>query len=696
MMTVNGLDLSPCAREPIHIPGSIQPDGVLLIVDRRSDAILHAGGDIGRLLGSEGGVVGLSARNVLGHDLAELLRRTGMQLGRAPISLGRISAGPNARENAQELMVLAHEGREGTFVELQPAGPAETADQVLAQIRAAAVHLGAAGELMDACRVVVREIRRIIGYDRIMVYQFLEDGSGVVIAEDVDDDMPAFLNHRYPATDIPAQARALYRQNPVRVIADVGYTPSPVRPEISAVTGEPLDMSHCILRSVSPVHIRYLKNMGVGASMSVSLLVRGELWGLIACHNTTPKPVPNEALEVCNHLGLLLSREISVRQEIENATVARDLYDAQEAALLALTAAADPVSCLLAPSPDLQAIVRSHGMAVVSDDRVAVIGHAPSDEQVRGLATWLDERGIGQEGISTECLSAIYPEACAFAAVASGLLCVVVPGDNPIVLMWFRSEQVEEVYWAGNPHEPAAPGDKTGSLNPRNSFATWTQTVRNRSRPWDPLDLEAAQQFAMRVLFILQRYRIECLNRDLERANARLERLAAQDGLTGIANRRAFDERLQNEWARAQRTGSSIALILLDVDFFKKYNDLYGHVMGDDCLKQVAGALQTGLRTADFPARIGGEEFAILLADGKVEGAARAAEMVRARIEGLALPHADSPMGVVTASVGFAVSVSKAGRLDSAQTLVTSADKALYQAKSGGRNRVSPPHGAGH
>lgn len=565
---------------------------------------------------------------------------------------------------------------------------------MLAQIRAAAARLAAVRELLDACQITVQAIRRTTRYDRVMVYQFLEDGSGVVIAEDLEGDRLAFVNHRFPVTDIPAQARTLYRQNPVRVIADVSYTPSPVLPKISPVTGEPLDMSHCILRSVSPVHIRYLKNMGVGASMSVSLLVRGELWGLIICHNSTPKSVSNEALEICNHLGDILSREIRVRQEIESAQVARDLHGAREAALLKLRAAEDPAALLLAPSADLQAVVRCHGMAVVSADQAVVVGHAPSEEQARGLAKWLAEHGCEPEGLSTECLSDLYPEGGSFAPVASGMLSVVLPGESPIVLMWFRAEQIEERNWAGNPYEPAAPGDETGSLNPRNSFATWTETVRNRSRPWDPLDFQSAQEFGAGVLFTLQRHRIESLNRDLERANARLERIAALDGLTGIPNRRAFDERLQNEWARAQRTGGSLALIMIDVDFFKKYNDRYGHVMGDDCLKQIAGVLQTGIRAADLAARIGGEEFTILLADGNFEGAARAAEMARAQIEGLALPHADSPIGVVTASVGF--TVERADRLDSVETLLASADKALYRAKSGGRNKVCAPLGGGH
>ncbi len=683
------IDLSACEREPIHIPGSVQPSGVLLVVDSRSDTILQAGGDVSRMLGFADPVVGLAVREILGHTLAELLDRSGMGLTRRPISLGRISAGPDA----QELVALAHESREGTIIELQPAGPPETADRVLAQIHAAALRLGAVTELKDACQIAVQEIRKTILYDHIMVYQFLEDGSGTVVAEDRQSHLPTFLNHRFPATDIPAQARALYRQNPVRVIPDVGYTPSPVLPQISPVTGKPLDMSHCILRSVSPVHIRYLKNMGVGASMSVSLLVRGELWGLIVCHNSSPKPVSNQAVEICNHLAQLLSREILVRQEIESAKLARDLYGAREAALLELREAEDPAALLLAPSNDLQAAVHSHGLAVVSADRVAVIGHAPTEEQARGLARWLEERGCGQEGFSTECLSELYPDAGSFAPVASGMLSVVLPGDTPIVLMWFRAEQVEEINWAGNPHEPALPGDKTGSLNPRSSFANWMETKRNRSRSWDPLDLQSAQEFAARVIFILQRHRIENLNRDLEQANASLERMASEDGLTAIANRRAFDKRLQSEWSRAQRTGDSLALILLDVDFFKKYNDRYGHVMGDHCLKQIAAALQSGVRAADLAARIGGEEFAIFLADGTSEGAERAAEIVRARIEQLALPHIDSPLGVVTASVGF--TVVRASRLDSVETLLNSADKALYRAKSGGRNQVCGPPGTG-
>lgn len=676
------LDLSGCEHEPIQIPGLIQPHGVLFVVDAREDLILQAGGDTAGLLGHEGPVVGRKLREIIGRRLEDVFEGAEATPSRRPLSLGRLGLG----NSSVEFTVVAHQGREGIIVEVLPAAPAENADRALARIRAAADRMEAASELLDACGIAARETRRVTGYDRVMVYQFMSDGSGRVIAEERDEQLKPFLNHRYPATDIPVQARELYRQNRLRVIPAVDYTPLPILPASSPVTGEPLDMTHCTLRSVSPVHIKYLKNMGVAASMSVSLLVRGELWGLIACHNSQPKPICYEAQETCAHLGQILSREVRVREELERASVARRLDRAREAALQALRASDKPLDVLLALGPDLQGIVRSDGMAAKSQGIVVTNGDTPTEEQVQKLADWLEDRIHGIDCFSTDRLAENYPEASTFAPNAHGLVAVVLPGDSPLVLIWFRPEWVEEVNWAGNPHEPASRDPGTGTLNPRRSFASWKETVRGRSRPWEPVDLESAEQFGQRAAFLLQQHRIVQLNHGLEQANARLAAIATTDGLTGIANRRAFDERLEIEWKRLQRTGGTLALIILDVDYFKKFNDLYGHPTGDECLKSIAGVLGNGRRAADLAARIGGEEFALLLPDNDANGAMQVAEMVRSGIEALGIAHAEAPGGVVTASIGFAVA--EPTESQEPASLIAAADKALYEAKKRGRNRI--------
>ena len=676
------LDLTTCEREPIHVPGSIQPHGLLLVVDESNDSILQAAGDPS-LLNRGGSLLGETVEQVLGTSLLDLLRQAEAALVAEPIYLGTVGPFPGRGE----LTITAHKVSGAAVIEVEPSGRAASAAGILATIRSVTERVSGASDMLDACRVAAQEARRITGYDRVLIYKFLADGTGSVIAEEKDDHLSTFLNHRYPASDIPIQARDLYRRSAIRIIPDVSYVPAPLMPVLSPTTNKPLDMSHCILRSVSPVHIRYLQNMGVGASMSVSLLQRGDLWGLIACHNTTAKFVPYETQEICRHMGQILSQQIRSREENDVYRSAHTLASARIKVLSALTNAEDLKTTLVNLCPELQTIVPSHGVALCWDETVVKAGHVPSDAQIRQLGAWLVPRMSDSDVFATDHLSEQYDEAAAFAAQASGLLSISLPNGDPILAMWFRAEQVEEVKWAGNPHAPAEPGSSLGALNPRKSFDTWRETKRGRSQPWGPIDIELVQVFALRAAFLLQQQRVRELNQSLHQANEQLSRLATTDGLTGIANRRAFDERLEQEWARASRLGTSLALLIFDLDFFKQYNDHFGHQAGDDCLRQVAQVMSEGRRSVDLAARVGGEEFSVLLPDTSVEGATKVAETVRALIEALHIDHPESPMGVMTASFGIAAL--KPGRAESAQDLVKAADRALYEAKRSGRNRVA-------
>jgi two-component system, chemotaxis family, sensor kinase Cph1 len=683
--------LAACAREPIHVPGAIQPHGILLVVDPDSDRIVQGAGDAAALVGFEAPLAGATMQAVLGVSLAALLRQSGIALRRQPTYIGTVHA-PGGRG---DLTLLAHRAQHAAVVEALPAVPSASAAATLADIRAVTEHIGGATDVLEACQRAASEIARITGYDRIMVYRFLPDGSGEVIAEVRTSDLAPFLNHRYPESDIPAQARELYRRSAIRVIPDVGYIPAPLVPP----GNPPLDMSHCVLRSVSAVHIQYLRNMGVGASMSVSLLPRGELWGLIACHNTTPAPVPYEARETCRHVGQILSQLIAARGDTDAERIAHSFSTARDSVLGAL-AAADETGAIFAVCPRLQAVAGSDGVAVAdgptsATERIATAGYAPDEVRVRRLAEWLEPHLASAEFLVTDRLAEDWPEAAGIASGLAtgfgGLLATRLPGDDPIVLMWFRAEQVQEVMWAGNPHKPVDPATGPGSLNPRASFATWVEKVTGRSRRWEPADIESMRAFRPAAAFILQQQRVRELNHLLGEANRHLAALASSDGLTGIPNRRAFDERLREEWTRAARSGRPLGLIILDLDFFKQYNDHFGHPTGDECLKRIARLLDDTRRATDFAARVGGEEFALLLPETGRDGALKVAEATRASIERLGIAHPKSPQptnagGIMTASLG--VACLEAGKADMAHDLMKLADRALYEAKRQGRNRV--------
>jgi light-regulated signal transduction histidine kinase (bacteriophytochrome) len=341
-----------------------------------------------------------------------------------------------------------------------------------------------------------------------MIYRFLEDESGQVIAEARSNEVEPFLHHRYPASDIPQQARALYVRNPIRVIQDVGYTPLPIRGG-----NGPLDLSGALLRSVSPVHIQYLKNMQVGASASVSLVRGGSLWGLIACHHRTPKPIPHEEREMCRHIATVLDQALRRLEEENSQREALRLTRRREE-LLPVIAAADSVSAGLQGHIDeLRRLISADGIALLLDTRIVCSGVTPPEEAVFKLGQWVLDQPNDQ--LVSETLSEIYPPAAEWTASGSGVVGCVVGRTPRTLILWFRAEEIETVNWAGNPHKAAVPGTIPGQLSPRQSFALWSETVRGTSRIWRPAERDAARRIAFGLAEIGRQKVLADLNRQL-------------------------------------------------------------------------------------------------------------------------------------------------------------------------------------
>jgi light-regulated signal transduction histidine kinase (bacteriophytochrome) len=549
---LHSIDLTDCDREPIHIPGAIQPHGVLLVVDPACEEVLQAAGDTVGLLGHAPSLLGRWVGEALGLSLASLVQAAGTDLRAEPVYLGSI----RPRADHAEVDVVAHQLDSVVILELERAPPTRlSAARLLGEMQAIGAALEAAPDLTSTCEVAAREVRRLTGFDRVMVYHFLEDGSGCVLAEDRAAELPPFLNHHYPASDIPKQARELYLRNMLRVIPDVDYAAAPLVPPVCPAqpTNRPLDMSKCALRSVSPVHVQYLKNMGVGASMSVSIIRSGTLWGLVACHHRTPMPVPYELRQACKRVGQILSQQIAAREEAEAHTQAQRLATARDEFLVAPARAEGAIEAGLAGrAAELLAIVSSDSVAVFHDGRVSGTGHRPSDDEVRGLAAWL-LRGGTPDPYATDRLSERYAPAAAYRAWASGLLATVIAHQEPLVVLWFRAERAQVIEWAGNPHKPAEPGSAPGMLTPRASFELWRETVHGRSRPWTAAELDAARRFRDAAAELGRQRRVEELNRRLRQTLADKEALIAQKDLL----MREVHHRVQNS---LQLVNSMLAL----------------------------------------------------------------------------------------------------------------------------------------
>ncbi len=520
------IDLTDCDREPIHIPSAIQPHGTLLVVDPASDGIIQAGVGAERLIPLSSPPLDQRLTDVMGVPAVII----GMAAySRDPVYVNSLIPELSARS---DIDVTAHRSDGLIIIEIERALAARpSAAHMMGRVRSISTALQTGPDLLDTCRSATRELRALTGFARVMIYRFLEDGTGCVIAEDKDAGLPTFLNHHYPASDIPKQARQLYVRNVVRVIPDVNYTPIPLMSQICPVTSGPLDMSDCVLRSVSPVHIQYLKNMNVSASMSVSIVRDGALWGLVACHHTSSKPVSYEVREVCKHIAQILSQQIAAREEAETFHQVRTLTAVRETFVTEIGHAGGAIDeALRAQTTNLLELVPADGVAVHARDAVTTAGTCPSNDQIRELADWL-LRANAPGPYSTDRLSESYVAAEAYPTRASGLLGIIVSVGHPLVLLWFRVERAEVVNWAGNPHKPAEPGSGPGMLNPRASFELWRETVHGRSRPWTKAEIAAAQCFQNQLVEISQHRRVEELNSMLQQKIAEADRLIAQKDL---------------------------------------------------------------------------------------------------------------------------------------------------------------------
>ncbi len=482
-----GVDLTNCDREPIHIPGSIQPHGVLLALHEPDLIVTHASESVAAHLGC-------SASAVLGAPLDEVIDSPSALRVRSALASTKVAdLNPiDVHARAAQFDGIVHRHRGVAILELEPRSE-ERAGRTHRPLRLALADLQGAQTVAALGQSVVETVRSLTGFERVMLYRFDEDGHGSVDAESVASGFEPYLGHRYPASDIPQQARALYLRNWLRIIPDARYTPSPIVARVGPDASQPLDLSFSVLRSVSPIHLEYLANMGVRASMSVSLIVRGTLWGLISCLNhTEARSIDYEMRSVCESIGRLVSLQIAALDEQERAR----LRQARGATLLALADAMnaapgdDVLGGLLAQPSALLSLVDAGGAAIFVEGPARSCGRTPPEPLLGAIASWL-ERLAPEQPFATSSLSTVFADAAAAKEVASGLLTIALPGTGRR-LIWFRPELVHEVVWGGDPHKSVAI-DPQLRIHPRKSFENWKQEVRLQARRWTAADLEAAE-----------------------------------------------------------------------------------------------------------------------------------------------------------------------------------------------------------
>ncbi|QOY93281.1 GAF domain-containing protein [Massilia sp. UMI-21] len=523
----DSLDLSRCADEPIRTPGSIQPHGFMLTLSLEAEpgpTVQQASANLARW-------TGIPAEDVLGLPLARVVGETAAariaaELEASPAVSRPAYIGTVTVDNGAHFDVLVHVWDGLLILEFEAVDRRRVADfrNLYPLIGDFLVKVNQPASIPEMSELAARRVREVSGYGRVLVYQFDSDGHGRVLAESKEDGYESYLGQHFPASDVPAQARALYTLSPIRVIQDADYEPAPLVPALNPATGQRNDLSFAALRSVSPVHLQYMRNMGTLASMSVSLIVKGKLWGLISCHNAAPRPVPVEKRTACEQLGQILALVIESREDAQELQFRLDVRRIMVEMLGHLTKGADFLENMSGVFPELLRFGRAGGVAIVVDDRVLTYGDTPDEPQIRALADWLSLRGH-TEVFHTDHLKDVYPAGADMVRNASGMLALPISRIHQHYLLWFRPEVVQTIEWAGNPRgKQAAPSDPT-QLSPRLSFQAWRETIHGRSLPWHAAEIELAIEFRSALLGIaLERAeQMAELAEELGRANKELE-----------------------------------------------------------------------------------------------------------------------------------------------------------------------------
>lgn len=496
------VSLDSCEEEPIHLPGSIQPHGFLLVLNGRNLAIEQVSENLLRQFS-------LSANKLLGESVLQLValaarRRveehlTADDVGatnplRLPLELAaeQLVFDAVASRTGQSIVLELENPRPG-IVDLAGSGTPSESYYVL--IRELMRSQQTAATIEDFLDVVCRRVQALCGFDRVLAYRFAEDFHGEVVAEAVRGGLESYLGLHFPAGDIPPQARRLYELNWLRIISDVDYTPSPLVPPLNPSSGAPLDMTYVALRSVSSIHIQYLKNMGVEASMSISLVRDDRLWGLIACHHPRPMYLPFHVRAACVTIGTVVSSQL-LAKEAQIAERRRDELHRKLGRLLQKVAEGRSLTRVLTRHADeLLSIANSTGMALCGTDEFIRLGNTPDDREIRRILKFLNGRTF-DEIYATDQLADQMPEATAFRRHGSGLMAIRFPERAESYWLFFRPEVIQTIRWGGDPSgaSEGSPADDAPQLSPRSSFAEWREEIRGRSLPWSDIELEMARE----------------------------------------------------------------------------------------------------------------------------------------------------------------------------------------------------------
>jgi chemotaxis family two-component system sensor kinase Cph1 len=491
-----------CGTLPLHFINLVQPHGILMVLDREKYSLRQVSENIGDFFG-------LPASQFLNRPVTDFVEAGKMEHIRQKSERWRI------KDRIPEDLLWSANGRQIDFkavvhfrekcllLELEPQRKEEAGEadltRVYQEIKYIMAALKEAQELTELGQIVATELKNLSGFDRVMLYKFDAEWNGTVVAEAREKDLEPYLGLRFPASDVPRNARELYHRNPYRLIPDRDFTPSRLTPVLNPITSNFTDLSDCNLRSVPSVHVEYLKNMGVQASMSTPIIKDNTLWGLISCHHKTARYLSFGLRSAFELLSPIISAQLSAKEREQTLLRANELGEIYNLLLTQMYQHRDFRSGLLKEQTSLLDLLACTGGAIVFDGEIHKAGGAPTNEQIKDLVRWLQRMGVDRV-FETSSLPKLFEKSWGLKDLASGLLALPISMERGEYILGFRPEMVQTVEWGGNPNQAIQfePDGKT--YHPRNSFAVWQETVKGTSYPWSAQEVAIAEKLRTSVL----------------------------------------------------------------------------------------------------------------------------------------------------------------------------------------------------
>ncbi len=684
--------LKECAAEPIHQIGTIQSHGALLVLSSNYPRVILQTSEnlVNFLTLAVNGLNNQLLSDLIGETAAAeveqliyVAKKNNTATGKISLHQGQTLQCLHAHVYVSDAMFVLELMRD------QSVHQEELLAQLLLDMQHTLLNAELENELPHFFNHIAKLVRTLTGYDNVMIYRFDSNWDGEVIIQHRSDAVPSYLGLHFPASDIPEQARRLYTCNLVRLVANIDDCSIPLIPALNPFTQKPLDMTHSALRSLSPIHIEYLRNIGVKASLTISLLQNGRLWGLIACHHLSPRQVSISLREASMFISRMASAKLSSLEALDQLEQFKKATKIIGELLKYITTKSEEF-VLKRLLPDLQMLLNATGMIVVVEGARYQNGEVPGANAVDELLIWLGTEP-SKAIFNSDYLGSLHPPACAYADIAAGILTTPLSNDMHNCIIWLRKEKTRTVHWAGH-YEKGLTQNQTGKfqLNPRKSFETWSELWRGRSAPWIYTEVSIAEMLALTIPeAISQISRLEQAHEGQRKDRMEIERLAFYDPLTGLPNRRLLYDRLKLALASSTRSGKQGALLFIDLDNFKTLNDTLGHDIGDLLLQQIAQGLVASVREEDTVARLSGDEFIVILenlSEQDLEAAESAKNVGTKILEILNRPYQLASFTYsCTASIGVVLFNNHEMLMDD---LLKHADIAMYQAKSDGRNTL--------